>query len=161
LRIRPVVFDVGRVLKRPVDIAGYHLPAGVMVAPGVGLVHADDRIYPDADRFDPDRMVGATLSPTTWLPFGGGARRCLGATFAMAEMRVVLREVLLRTELVPTATGGERQRVKHVILTPDRGGLIEVARLHQPRSPGSPQAEAALLKGGRAPGTARGLGEPA
>jgi cytochrome P450 family 135 len=161
LRIRPVVFDVGRVLKRPVDIAGYHLPAGVMVAPGVGLVHADDRIYPDADRFDPDRMVGATLSPTTWLPFGGGARRCLGATFAMAEMRVVLREVLLRAELVPTATGGERQRVKHVILTPDRGGLIEVARLHQPRSPGSPEAEAALLKGGRAPGTARGLGDPA
>jgi len=134
LRIRPVVFDVGRVLKRAVDIAGYHLPAGVMVAPGVGLVHADDRIYPDADRFDPDRMVGATLSPTTWLPFGGGARRCLGATFAMAEMRVVLREVLCRTELVPTAAGGERQRVKHVILTPDRGGLIEVARLREPRT---------------------------
>jgi cytochrome P450 len=161
LRIRPVVFDVGRVLKRPVDIAGYHLPAGVMVAPGVGLVHADDRIYPDADRFDPDRMVGASLSPTTWLPFGGGARRCLGATFAMAEMRVVLREVLLGAELVPTATGGERQRVKHVILTPDRGGLIEVARLRRPRSHCSPEAEAALLKGGRAPGTARGLGEPA
>jgi len=76
--------------------------------------------------------VGATLSPTTWLPFGGGARRCLGATFAMTEMRVVLREVLRRTELVPTTTGGERQRVKHVILTPDRGGLIEVARLLQP-----------------------------
>ncbi len=151
LRIRPVVFDVGRVLKRPVDIAGYHLPAGVMVVPGVGLVHADDRIYPDAERFDPDRMVGATLSPTTWLPFGGGARRCLGATFAMAEMRVVLREVLRRVELVPTGAGGERQRVKHVILTPDRGGLIEVARLREPRRPSSAEAEA-LLRGGRAPG---------
>jgi cytochrome P450 len=161
LRIRPVVFDVGRVLTRPVDIAGYHLPAGVMVAPGVGLVHADDRIYPDADRFDPDRMVGATLSPTTWLPFGGGARRCLGATFAMAEMRVVLREVLCRAELVPTAAAGERQRVKHVILTPDRGGLIEVARLRDPRRPGSPEADAALLRGGRAPAADRSGGDPA
>ena len=161
LRIRPVVFDVGRVLKRAVDIAGYHLPAGVMVAPGVGLVHADDRIYPDADRFDPDRMVGATLSPTTWLPFGGGARRCLGATFAMAEMRVVLREVLRRTELVPTAAGGERQRVKHVILTPDRGGLIEVARLREPRRHDSPEAETTLSRGPLAPGADRGQGEPA
>jgi len=161
LRIRPVVFDVGRVLKRAVDIAGYHLPAGVMVAPGVGLVHADDRIYPDADRFDPDRMVGATLSPTTWLPFGGGARRCLGATFAMAEMRVVLREVLRRTELVPTAAAGERQRVKHVILTPDRGGLIEVARLREPRRHDSPEAETTLSRGPLAPGADRGQGEPA
>lgn len=161
LRIRPVVFDVGRVLKRPVDIAGYHLPAGVMVVPGVGLVHADDRIYPDAERFDPDRMVGATLSPTTWLPFGGGARRCLGATFAMAEMRVVLREVLRRAELVPTSARGERQRVKHVILTPDRGGRIEVARLSEPGHPGSAEAAAAVLRGGRAQGTDRGLGERA
>ncbi|BBY66382.1 cytochrome P450 [Mycolicibacterium helvum] len=129
LRNRPVVFDVGRVLKQPVEIAGYLLPAGVMVAPGVGLVHSDDRVYPDADRFDPDRMIGATLSPTTWLPFGGGARRCLGATFAMAEMRVVLGEVLRRTDLVPTTARGESQRVKHVILTPKRGARITVARL--------------------------------
>ena len=133
LRNRPVVFDVGRILKQPVEIAGYHLPAGVMVAPGVGLVHADDRIYPDADRFAPDRMIGATLSPTTWLPFGGGARRCLGATFAMAEMRVVLREVLLRVELETTTARGENQKVKHVILTPQRGGRITVSRLRNPR----------------------------
>ncbi|WP_328354702.1 cytochrome P450 [Mycobacterium sp. NBC_00419] len=133
LRNRPVVFDVGRVLTRPVEIAGYQLPAGVMVAPGVGLVHSDETIYPDPDRFDPDRMIGASLSPTTWLPFGGGARRCLGATFAMAEMRVVLREVLLRAELATTTEPGERQRVKHVILTPDRGGRIRVNRLRAPQ----------------------------
>ena len=128
LRSRPVVFDVGRILKQPVEIAGHLLPAGVMVAPGVGLVHSDDRIYPDADRFDPDRMIGATLRPTTWLPFGGGARRCLGATFAMAEMRVVLREVLRRVDLATTSERGERQRVKHVILTPEHGGRITVTR---------------------------------
>ena len=70
LRIRPVVPDVGRVLKEPVELAGYRLPAGVMVVPGILLVHADAEVYPEPDRFDPDRMVGATLSPTTWFPFG-------------------------------------------------------------------------------------------
>jgi cytochrome P450 len=82
-------------------------------------------------------MIGATLSPTTWLPFGGGARRCLGATFAMAEMRVVLREVLRRVDLVTTTARGEGQRVKHVILTPKRGARITVRRIH-PASPTVP-----------------------
>jgi len=126
LRIRPVVFDVGRVLKEPVELAGYRLPAGVMVAPGIGLVHSSSEQYPDPDRFDPDRMVGATPGPTTWLPFGGGNRRCLGATFAMVEMRVVLREVLRRVELCTTAADDERQKVKHVILVPHRGARIRV-----------------------------------
>ncbi|BBX34791.1 cytochrome P450 [Mycolicibacterium mageritense DSM 44476 = CIP 104973] len=124
LRIRPVVFDVGRVLTRPVEVAGYLLPAGVMVAPGIGLVHASDTVYPDPGRFDPDRMVGVTLGPTTWFPFGGGNRRCLGATFAMVELRVVLREILCRADLFTTTTAGERQRVKHVTLVPHRGARI-------------------------------------
>ncbi|KUI34728.1 cytochrome P450 [Mycobacterium sp. IS-1496] len=126
LRIRPVVFDVGRVLTEPTDVAGYRLPAGVMVAPGIGLVHEDPGVYPDPERFDPDRMVGATLTPTTWLPFGGGNRRCLGATFAMVEMRVVLREILRRVVLGTTTAPGERQRVKAVIMVPARGARIRV-----------------------------------
>jgi cytochrome P450 family 135 len=126
LRIRPVIFDVGRVLTQPVELAGCRLPAGVMVAPGIGLVHASPEQYPDPDRFDPGRMLGATFSPTTWLPFGGGNRRCLGATFAMAEIRVVLREVLRHLELRTTTAKGERQKVKHVILTPHRGARISV-----------------------------------
>jgi cytochrome P450 len=130
LRIRPVVFDVGRVLTAPTDVAGYRLPAGVMVAPGIGLVHASAELYPDPDRFDPDRMVGATLGPTTWLPFGGGNRRCLGATFALAEMRIVLREVLRRVELATTTADDERQRVKAVILVPHRGARITVKATH-------------------------------
>ncbi len=126
LRVRPVVFDVGRVLQQPVELAGYRLPAGVMVVPGIGLVHADSRVFPEAERFDPDRMVGATLTPTTWFPFGGGNRRCLGATFAMVEMRVVLREILRRVSLDTTAAIGERQRLKHVILVPQRGARVRV-----------------------------------
>ncbi len=124
LRIRPVVFDVGRILTQPVELAGYRLPAGVMVAPAIGLVHRSAELYPDPDRFEPDRMLGATPGPTVWLPFGGGNRRCLGATFAMAEMRVVLREVLRRVELRTTTAKGERQKVKHVVLVPDGGARI-------------------------------------
>jgi cytochrome P450 len=131
LRIRPVVFDVGRLLKEPVELAGYLLPAGVMVVPGIGLVHSDSDVYPDADRFDPDRMVGATLSPTTWFPFGGGNRRCLGATFAMVEMRIVLREILRRVELATTTAAGETQKVKHVIMVPRNGGRIRVRAFRQ------------------------------
>jgi cytochrome P450 len=126
LRIRPPVADVGRVLTEPVELAGYRLPAGVMVAPGIGLVHATDALYPNPDRFDPDRMLGAALSPTTWLPFGGGNRRCLGAGFAMVEMRVVLREVLRRVELQTTSAPDEQQKLKHVILVPQRGAQIRV-----------------------------------
>lgn len=131
LRIRPVVFDVGRVLTQPVEVAGYRLPAGVMVAPGIGLVHDRDDVYPAADRFDPDRMLGVTHGPTTWFPFGGGNRRCLGATFAMVEMRVVLREILRRVDLFTTTAADETQRVKHVTLVPNRGARICVRAMHE------------------------------
>jgi cytochrome P450 family 135 len=130
LRIRPVVFDVGRILKEPVELAGYRLPAGVMVAPGIGLVHSRSDQYPEPDRFDPERMVGGTPGPTQWLPFGGGNRRCVGATFAMVEMRVVLREILRRAALSATTAAAERQRVKHVILVPHRGARIRVTAIN-------------------------------
>jgi cytochrome P450 family 135 len=143
LRIRPVVFDVGRVLKQPVELAGHRLPAGVMVAPGIGLVHESDDVYPDADRFDPDRMLGVTLGPTTWFPFGGGNRRCLGATFAMVELRVVLREILRRVDLFTTTAADERQRVKHVTLVPHRGARICVRAIREPAEVESERAEPA------------------
>ncbi|MFD6195111.1 cytochrome P450 [Mycobacteriaceae bacterium NPDC060252] len=126
LRIRPVIFSSGRVLKEPVEVGGYRLPAGVMVDPAIGLVHASADVYPDPERFDPDRMLGTTLSPTTWLPFGGGNRRCLGATFAMVEIRVVLREILRRVDLCTTTAPDEKQRAKHVTFVPHRGGYIRV-----------------------------------
>lgn len=137
LRIRPVVPDVGRILKEPVEVAGYSLPAGVMVVPSILSVHASDEVYPNADRFDPDRMVGATLSPSTWLPFGGGNRRCLGAGFAMVEMRIVLREILRRVELCTTTEPGEKTKLKHVILTPKKGAQITVKsrRSSEPSAP--------------------------
>ncbi|MGA9358050.1 MAG: cytochrome P450 [Mycobacterium sp.] len=147
LRIRPVVFDVGRLLTEPIELAGYRLPAGVMVVPGIGLVHGSAAVYPDPDRFDPDRMLGATLSPTTWLPFGGGNRRCLGANFAMVEMGVVLREILRGVELSTTTAAGERQKLKHVILVPRRGAQItvrairDIQRPADAKAPGTPRVQ--------------------
>ena len=135
LRIRPVVFDVGRVLKEPVEVAGYRLPAGVTVIPAIGLVHASDAIYGDAAQFRPERMLPdnqagrAHLSPTTWLPFGGGNRRCLGANLALAEMRIVLREVLRHADIETTAAAGERPRVNGIIHQPRRGARIRVRGL--------------------------------
>ncbi len=131
LRIRPVIFDVGRVLTAPAEIAGYRLPAGTTVIPAIGLVHAEPAVYDDPGRFRPERMLGATLSPTTWLPFGGGNRRCLGANLAMAEMRIVLGEVLRRVELATTTAPGESPRISGVIQQPHRGAVIRVrAQLH-------------------------------
>lgn len=139
LRIRPVVFDVGRILTEPTDIAGHTLPAGVMVAPGIGLIHADPAVYPDPETFDPERFVDGTPGPTAWLPFGGGNRRCLGATFALVEMRIVLREVLRRVDLATTSARGETQRTKGVILVPRRGGRITV-RARRSAGPASAQS---------------------
>lgn len=158
LRIRPVVYDVGRVLTEAVEVAGYRLPAGVMVVPAIGLVHASAQLYPDPERFDPDRMVGATLSPTTWLPFGGGNRRCLGATFAMVEMRVVLREILRRVELSTTTTSGERPKLKHVIMVPHRGARIRVRATRDVSATSQATAQGAGCPAARGGGPSRAVG---
>jgi cytochrome P450 len=131
LRIRPVAFEAVRVLTRPVEFAGYRLPAGVIVATAIGLVHRNADLYTNPDQFNPDRMLGASLSPTTWLPFGGGNRRCLGATFAMVEMRTVLREILRRVELTTTTAASERPKMKNMIIVPHRGGRIRLRALRQ------------------------------
>ncbi|MGZ5397717.1 MAG: cytochrome P450, partial [Mycobacterium sp.] len=153
LRIRPVAFEAGRVLTRSVDLAGYRLPAGVMVCPAIGLVQRSPDLYAAPDQFDPDRMVGAILSPTTWLPFGGGNRRCLGATFALVEMRTVLREVLRRVDLSTTTATDERPRMKNMLIVPHRGGRIRVrAKRRVPTaSPATMASESCPITGAAAP----------
>lgn len=133
LRSRPVVFNVARTLHRPVEIAGYSLPAGVTVAPAIGLVHASPEFYPEPTRFSPERFTSNSVSPGTWIPFGGGNRRCPGAAFAMFEMRIVLRELLCRVDFNLIDDGGEHQRVKHVTLVPDLGAQISVGSVKRQR----------------------------
>ena len=113
-----------------------------MVVPGIGLVHADRRAVAGSRAVRPGPDAGRHSSPTTWLPFGGGNRRCLGADFAMAEMRVVLGEVLRRVELSTTTAGDERQRVKHVILVPHRGARICVRAIRDVAATASTPAQA-------------------
>src|SRR5439155_229449 len=100
LRLRPVIGEVGRVLKRPMRIGGWDLPAGVEASPSIYLVHRRPDVWSDPERFDPRRFVGRRPSPYEFLPFGGGTRRCLGMAFALYEMKVVLAEELRRVDLV-------------------------------------------------------------
>jgi cytochrome P450 len=139
LRSRPVVPDITRKLTRDVTIGEgsrrLRLPAGIFVDPAVYLVMRSPKLYPDPLAFRPERFVGRRPDPNVWIPFGGGTRRCLGAAFALTEMRVVLQEVLRRVEVAPTTARAERTRVRHVTLTPHRGAVVTVRRrLYPPAS---------------------------
>jgi cytochrome P450 len=128
LRVRPVVFEFARKLTAPVQLAGYRIPAGTILAPSINLVHHSNRHYPDPDVFRPQRFLDQRADPAIWLPFGGGVRRCLGATFAQIEMRTVLREVLRRVELAPTTAPDELVKPRHVTMVPRRGAMVTVRR---------------------------------
>src|SRR5262249_52816310 len=108
LRLRPVVSIVIRRLAEPLDLGGYLLPARSAIVPSIYLVHRDPRIYPEPDSFRPERFLEQSPGTYTWIPFGGGVRRCLGASFAEFEMNVVLREMLQRRTLRPTRLAPER-----------------------------------------------------
>lgn len=128
LRVRPVVYETGRKLTEPVELAGLHIPAGAIVAPSIDLVHHDARHHSDPMQFRPQRFLDQRADLSVWLPFGGGVRRCLGATFAQVELRTVLQEVLRRVELAPTTAPDEQVRVRHVTLVPRDGAVVQVRR---------------------------------
>lgn len=90
LRMYPPVVDVGRVLKKSLDLGPYTLPAGEAIVASPILAHNNSALYPEAHAFRPERFLERKFSPFEFIPFGGGARRCLGAAFAMYEMKVVL-----------------------------------------------------------------------
>jgi cytochrome P450 family 110 len=128
LRLNPVVSEVGRVLSRPMRIGGWDLPAGVAATPCIYLTHRRPDVWPEPERFDPDRFVGRRTSPYEFLPFGGGVRRCLGMAFALFEMKTVLARVLSRVEL-RLAAGYRMQPVRRSItLAPSRGMPVIMAR---------------------------------
>src|SRR3954447_1969946 len=127
LRVRPVIFDVLRKLAQPATIAGHDLPAGTVVAAGIGLVQRSAACYPQPRAFRPERFLAGDAPPSyAWIPFGGGTRRCLGAAFAQMEMRVVLRTVLRRAQLRAPSSAPERPRARHITLVPARGSEVIV-----------------------------------
>jgi cytochrome P450 family 135 len=126
LRARPVIVDVGRKLTRETEIAGYRMPAGTFVLPAIAVIHARPDLYPSPDEFRPERFLERQAESYAWIPFGGGIRRCIGASFAQVEMRVVLREVLRRARLRAASSRPERPRVQHVTVVPARGARVVV-----------------------------------
>jgi cytochrome P450 len=118
LRLRPVISIVLRKLTEPVEIGGYELPAGISVAPSVYLVHRNPEIYPEPDRFLPERFLEKPPGTYTWIPFGGGVRRCLGASFAQFEMAVVLKELVKRHQIRPAKPRPERVFRRAITETP-------------------------------------------
>jgi cytochrome P450 len=127
LRLRPVILDVVRQLKAPVELAGHNLPAGVSVLPAIGLVQNDPSLFPEPDAFRPERFLDADAPGYSWIPFGGGRRRCLGAAFATFEMRTVLRAVLERVELEPVGRRLEGQRMRHITVIPAKGTRVRLS----------------------------------
>jgi cytochrome P450 len=124
LRLRPPVPVVVRNLLEPMRLGGYDLPAGTTVAPCIHLIHRDERWYEQPERFLPERFVGKQPGTYTWIPFGGGVRRCLAASYAEMEMKWVLRIVFATTELRPVENDAERARKSAIAFAPDQKGLV-------------------------------------
>jgi cytochrome P450 len=118
LRLRPVIVVVIRKLTEPVELGGYELPAGARVVPSIHLIHRDPETYPEPDQFLPERFLDNPPGTYTWIPFGGGVRRCLGAAFAQFEMAVVLRELVRRYEITPADPASERPFRRAITETP-------------------------------------------
>ncbi len=124
LRLRPVLPAVAREAARPVRIAGRTLPAGTTVMPAIRLVQLAEEQYADPLSFRPERFLQGEGSGYSWIPFGGGTRRCLGATFAALHMRVVLRTILRDAELRPDRAADEAVKNDHITLVPGRGARV-------------------------------------
>src|SRR3954454_18750567 len=131
LRARPVLPNAApRLVKQPVEVAGWHYEPGVGLLANSYLVHHDPEIYADPYSFRPERFLDEGPGTYTWIPFGGGRRRCLGASFALLEMKTVLREVLRRYDVQPGVDGAEVSRRRSITISP-RFGASTVLRARE------------------------------
>jgi cytochrome P450 len=126
MRSRPVIPIIGRRVKVPWRLGEYAVPADTPVTMSILLVHHREDVYPDPFAFRPERWDGVKPGTYTWIPFGGGIRRCLGAALAMAEMRVVLEAMARRLDLVYDTPEPERAVHRNVTMIPSRGATVRV-----------------------------------
>ncbi|WP_183345805.1 cytochrome P450 [Conexibacter arvalis] len=135
-RTRPVIMFTSRLVKEPFELGGHLLPQGTRIVLPAALTHYDARFFPEPARFDPQRFLDRKPDTYTWIPFGGGVRRCIGASFAHMEMDVVLRTILQTWELLPAGPGEppERLRFRGVAYAPSRGGEARVRRRRRDRA---------------------------
>ncbi len=128
LRRRPVLPNSApRLVMQPIEVGGWDYPAGVCLVPNAYLVHHDPDVYPDPYAFRPERFLDSSPGTYSWIPFGGGRRRCLGASFAMLEMKLVLRAVLSACEPRPTGNGFEVARRRNITIRPGSGAVAVLA----------------------------------
>jgi cytochrome P450 len=136
LRRRPVLpIAQPRRIKQPVEIGGRTYPAGPAFAPGIYLVHHDPAIYPDPYTFRPERFLESSPGTYSWIPFGGGVRRCLGASFAQLEMTIALKAILSEVEVDSALIGREGVGRRSITLSPRHGTPISVRTRARERQP--------------------------
>jgi cytochrome P450 len=140
MRLRPVLPNAEpRMVRKRVQIGGVRYPPGVVLIASAELVHHDGDFYPDPYAFRPERFLGSTPGTYTWIPFGGGRRRCLGASFAMLEMKIVLRTVLRNYSVRPASPRAPKARRRGITISPsDRCNVIM-----RPRRPREDNEQAA------------------
>ncbi|MBF6441837.1 cytochrome P450 [Nocardia farcinica] len=128
-RTRPVIELTARTVRaETLPLGRWTLPKGQRVLVSIRLMHDNEELFPNARAFDPDRFLGVRPGTYRWIPFGGGARRCIGAAFATMEMNVVLRTLLREFTLAPTAAPAERRHFRGVAVAPARKGRAVVYR---------------------------------
>jgi cytochrome P450 len=128
LRLRPILPVVARYATAPFQLQGRTIPAGTELAPCVYLAHRRPDVYPDPHAFRPERFLERPAGTYTWIPFGGGTRRCLGASFAMLELKTVLAAVVREAELTAADPAPERVRRHAITWAPEAGATVVVAR---------------------------------
>jgi cytochrome P450 len=126
MRVRPVIPVTGRRVAVPWQLGEYGIPADTGVALSMLLLHHREDLYPDPHSFRPERWIGHKPGTYEWMPFGGGTRRCLGAALAMAEQRVVLREMARRLDIEAVDPKPERPKHRNVTMIPARGGRVVI-----------------------------------
>jgi cytochrome P450 len=128
LRLCPAVPVVMRRLTRPMQLGGYRIPPDTIVAPCVYLMHRRADIYPHPRAFQPERFLGETAGTYTWIPFGGGVRRCVAVVFAQLEMKRVIQTVLSEVDLRPAESRSESAARSSVSFAPDGGATVIATR---------------------------------
>jgi cytochrome P450 len=135
LRLRPVLPLAGRRLAKELSVDGLTLPAGTDVTPAIWITHTRADLYPEPFAFQPERFLGDGPESYAWIPFGGGIRRCIGASFAEFEMRIVLREVLTRCDLHKASPLPEKTGRRNITLSPKDGTPVVVTARRPAREP--------------------------
>lgn len=128
LRLRPVLGAINRRVARPVTLGGFTFRKGIMINPQVDTVHRDPRLWADPEAFRPERFLEGRPSTSTYFPYGGGQRRCIGALFAHSEMKVALRTILDAMDFTHVGDGAETQKNSFITLAPSRGAAIRRTR---------------------------------